>query len=127
MVGFRSVILAFFLAGSSAAFAIQQPKAMGVRSSLLDSKVLKMSGGESTPELSVSPCKQRLILTTHFQFHVYLRENNIMYCIITVATARPVSRCRGGRYQKGTKFLWKYFQAWNCRRMSPCLWGLSRD
>jgi len=58
MVGFRSVILAFFLAGSSAAFAIQQPKAMGVGSSLLDSKVLKMSGGESTPELSVSPCKQ---------------------------------------------------------------------
>ena len=48
-------------------------------------------------------------------------------CIITVATARPVSRCRGGRCQKGTKFLWKYFQAWNCRRVSHCLWGLSRD
>lgn len=51
----RSVILACFLAGSSAAFAVQQPSppTFSVRSSVLESSnVLRMSGGEA--ELSVS-------------------------------------------------------------------------
>ena len=53
MVG-RSVFLACFLAGSSAAFAVQQPVAptFAARSSIIHkSNVLNMAGGEA--ELSV--------------------------------------------------------------------------
>ena len=63
MVG-RSVFLAAcFLAGSSAAFAVQQPVAptFAARSSLIHHKsnVLNMSGGDAAPELSVSILRKK--------------------------------------------------------------------
>ena len=117
----RSVILACFLAGSSAAFAVQQPPppAFAVRSNVLQtSNVLRMSGGDA-PELSVRNGENTYTINiSRVDCRDLMLFSHSTPLRVATSYTLPGSCCC--RCEKGTKLIRKYFPTRHCCWVSHC-------